>query len=1001
MSTRQLDNNAHQLPDLRASAQKYSRFSRPEPDFAINTSAIGRAFPDFSQGGSSSDDDSLSIEIGRGLKQKSNTKAGRLNEHSSNAQLSFDGDSMEFSAPMIGNYEVTGTPPLTQRQLSEKTGEATHGSSRRDAQARRPSGLQKEITRPSPPPSKTRDYGSGESKKGSEDNRRTLSSMHARVRDENERSRFSEERPPTIDLTARNTRFSSAKGQYTNSSLAMPTKFTSKQNLLQSLAPKNRPSAQTVQTPQGTQQSFILPDLPNISELVSGVYEDGTPVFSRHGKPRASRFVPASGKTSKRQEYASVNEIPIPDDEQAIFLSLKLLQDKVATLEKTNAEAENAIEDLQQKNRVLESEKVDTRRAPRSDTALYVKDSDSGNEVGGSQRKLLIEKNRKWELVRADECWLKLLGLESSFRTLQSQLDKSNRKVSTAETILKNITQERDSAVSQLGVAYFTIEQLKVENEGLKDKNSKLKARLGQLNGGREDETQVWMAREEARQEKLDRRTEAVRNVVEDNEMQPVGLQDETGFKSSHAEGPKQKVGSSTHKEANTMFDLLPGGRNLVEASKGGPRTVQINDAQESEDSVHEAHKTSGIGRVRSPRKAKNAQVDETSQNLTYLSFLEVKSHFTLAMQPLTCESQSEEISKLRKTLEQERIQRKQRRNKDYQPDDKNETISQAVAPEAQTKQTQEIPRKSAMKDLTARLANRNDATQQPVIAGTHSEHNRRHSETSILSTRSRRRGLNAENMTSAFIVPDITIRNPGSGSQSVPELRQEAEDILDGLVKHDGQNCTVCKRVIGNDEHHNHDATIRDVIKVPKPVPVSERMPQSSPYEDEPTIRPAQAPGLALAIVMKGLDDELAHLKIELTQYQNLYNGHDPALSKRKRKSVYRKIETLLEAIEVKADQLYALYDVLEGQKQEGCEISQEEVEITLQSVGIDAASLHLRGGADEEQQHEKEKPAVRQPWDLDSDGESVEDLPWEGIETTVETAGSGFGGRRRSSGV
>ena len=352
--------------------------------------------------------------------------------------------------------------------------------------------------------------------------------------------------------------------------------------------------------------------------------------------------------------------------------------------------------------------------------------------------------------------------------------------------------------------------------------------------------------------------------------------------------------------------------------------------------------------------------------------------------------------------MEQERIQRKQRRNKNYQPDDKNETITQAAAAEAQTKQSQEIPRKSAMKDLTSRSTGRNDAAQQSIKPGAHLEHNRRHSETSILSTRSRRRGLNAENMTSAFIVPDITIRNPGSGPQPVPELTKEAQDVLNGLVKHDGQNCTVCKRAIGHDEHHEHDATIRDAIKVPKPVPVSDRMPQSSPYEEEATIRPAQAPGLALAIVIKGLDDELAHLKIELTQYQALYNGHDPALSKRRRKMVYCKIETLLEAIEVKADQLYALYDVLEGQKQEGREISQEEVEITLQSVGIDAASLHLRGGgADEEQQHEKEKPSARQPWDLDSDGESVGDLPWEGIETTVETAQSGFGGRRRSSGA
>lgn len=961
MSTRQLDNNAPQLPELRASAQKYSRFARLEPDFAINTSAIGRAFPDFSQGGTSSDDDSLSIEVGRGLKKQSNSKAGKMNEYSSNAQLSVDGDSMDFSAPMIGNYEVTGTPPLTQRHLSKKNDEAPRGSLRRDAQVRRPSGLQQEITGPSPPPSKTRNYGSGESRKGSEENRRTLSSMHARVRDENERSRLSEERPPTLELTARNTRFGNVKGQHTASNGVMPTKFTSKQSLLQSLAPKNRQNSQTVATPQGTQQSFMLPDLPNISELVSGVYEDGTPVFSRHGKPRTSRFLSASGKASKSQNYLGVNEIPIPADEQAIFLSLKLLQDKVATLEKTNAEAENAIQDLRQKERVLEAEKNDRRRAPRSNSALGTTDSDGGQETGGSQRKLSIEKNR----------------LETSVRALQTQLDSSNRKTSTAEIILKNITQERDSAISQLGVAYFTIEQLKVENESLKGENNELKTRLGQLGSDHENETQKWIAKEEALQRKIGRRTEAVRSMIEEGGVQTSEPQDKKVAKSHHN-------GSSTHKEANTMFDLHPTGKDIDEPSKGGQRTVQIDESEDSEDSVYEAPKAKGKGKAQSSRSTKNAQGDEISQNLTYLSFLE-----------------SDEIAKLRKTLEQERIDRKQRRNRDRQPHDKNDTVTQIAPPEAQAKQPQQIfPRKSSMKDLTSRSTNRNDATEPSPFPSAQPEQNRRHSETSILSVRSRRRGLDAENMTSAFIVPDITIRNPGVDSHPVPELTKAAQDILDGLAKHDGQNCTVCKRAIGRGENHEHSTTVREAIKIAKPVPVSDRMPRSSPYEEEPTIRPAQAPGLALAVVMKGLDDELAHLKIELAQYQALYNGHDPALSKRKRKSVYHKIETLFKAIEVKADQVYALYDVLEGQKQDGHEISQEEVEITLQSVGINAAGLHLRGGgADEEQQDEKEKPSERQLWDLDSDAEDVDDLPWEGIETTIETTKSGFADRRRTS--
>lgn len=81
-------------------------------------------------------------------------------------------------------------------------------------------------------------------------------------------------------------------------------------------------------------------------------------------------------------------------------------------------------------------------------------------------------------------------GLQSSVHALEAQVDATTRKAATAETILKNITQERDSAVSQLGVAYFTIEQLKGDNEALREENHDLKTRIGQLTVNHESETQ-------------------------------------------------------------------------------------------------------------------------------------------------------------------------------------------------------------------------------------------------------------------------------------------------------------------------------------------------------------------------------------------------------------------------------------------------------------------------------------------------------------------------------
>ena len=254
--------------------------------------------------------------------------------------------------------------------------------------------------------------------------------------------------------------------------------------------------------------------------------------------------------------------------------------------------------------------------------------------------------------------------------------------------------------------------------------------------------------------------------------------------------------------------------------------------------------------------------------------------------------------------------------------------------------------------------------------------------------------------MTSAFILPDITIRMPKASDGQSPVLTKENLLVLDGLANHKAQNCTVCNRATGYGEDHVHGNTAKETITVTKPVPVSERIPQYMPGEEEPTMRPAQAPGLALATVLKGIEDEITHLKIKLAQYQTLYNSHDPALSKRKRKSCYQKMEDLLKAIDVKSDHIYALYDVLEGQKKEGQDLTEAEVEITLQSIGVDVAELRLRGGGKREA--EIGAKDGRHSWELTSEEGSDEELPWEGIETTVETTKSGFArsrGRRAST--
>ena len=220
-------------------------------------------------------------------------------------------------------------------------------------------------------------------------------------------------------------------------------------------------------------------------------------------------------------------------------------------------------------------------------------------------------------------------------RSLQGQLDNSNRKTSTTETILKTITQERDSAISQLGVAYFTIEQLKVEVEGLRGENDELKSRLAQLSNDHKNESQPSAAKDEALRQRLDRRTEAGQSILEETGVEPPELPERNVPKIRHAETTGRGMESSTRRDADTMFDLHHTRKDVDEYSKGGQRTVQMDDSPDSDDSVIETSKAKDKGRAHSPRNAKNAQ-EEPSQNLTYLSFLEVIIPFMLSLQPLT-----------------------------------------------------------------------------------------------------------------------------------------------------------------------------------------------------------------------------------------------------------------------------------------------------------------------------------------------------------------------------
>ena len=552
--------------------------------------------------------------------------------------------------------------------------------------------------------------------------------------------------------------------------------------------------------------------------------------------------------------------------------------------------------------------------------------------------------------------------METSVRSLQNDLDTSSRKLRTAETILRTITQERDSAVSQLSVAYVTIKQLEAENEDLKEENLVLRGPTQELSKGPENFTKKTA---NAPAEKVQTSAPQTTN---DSPSKSTRFAKRS---SRHTSSANQKNGPDFD-----VFDLTPKATTTVnDPNAFSQRNDHGGDPEESEASIEEGPrvKANTTAAKRKSSLRGGAQTEHSTRDLTYLSFLD-----------------SNEVAKLRKTLEQEHIERKQRLELKQHSSKVEEPHNDQQPLFAAQESQRTMPRKSSMKDLTSRSVGTNieDAA---ANVGHGLNHTRRQSEPS-LSTRSRRHGINVDNMTSAFIVPDITIRSNTGKLHGNAELSKQMKN-LEELAQHNGENCTVCK--------FNPNSNLPHVLTIPKPVPVSDRAPITGSYEEEPTIRPSQPPGLALATVIKSLEDEITHLKVQLTKYQALYSSHDPALSKRKRKSVQTKIESLLQTIDTKSDQIYALYDVLEGQKRDDQEMSEEEVEITLQSVGIDPARLNLRGGGVAEGDGPKGETTERRAWDLSSEDED-DDLPWEGIESTVDTTkNSSSRARRRSTGV
>ncbi|KAJ5093207.1 hypothetical protein N7456_009068 [Penicillium angulare] len=922
---------------------RYSNVHEDEPDFVINTSTLDQCFPEFSQlptseeeveGDEIFDENSEpSMELGRAV-----GKSARRIDDSRDSVMSFQ-NSVRSSSPAVRVEYPTpqkNLPPprsTTRRAVSENL--------RKDAQLRRANQAQKEHMM------------SPQISKNQREQRRTLSDMHAKVRDNYDGSFLEDERPAPYETKSRSTRF----GNPNNSQeIADAIERVSREAYAKEIgksnstaSPRRQASSNTQKNNMGdtmTRNSFLLPDLPNISELVSGVYEDGTPVFSHR---RSTRFVsPPHDATdvSLTREHMPLDAIPIPEDEKALFVSLRLLQDKVSELERFKSDAERRLEHYREENASLKTSKS------RHSDKYTVDDAESRKAS-----KRLASENQK---------------LEAANIALQNQLDIADRKAQVQEAAVRRLNQDRESAISQLGVAYLESRELKAENEELRRENAELKSQMSQSPSKRVRE-----------QETVDSESSVTASDVDESQMytgrsadmsrSTKDLTSKSATKSRRQDESRAKVSTQVNKEISRLekeraeeelFSIdIPTMKRSSKSSKATVRHPESKSAKKQPNTSKQRVKRVVVEDVSEPVEAtEQSRMPSEVDELTLLSIID-----------------ENEIARLRKTLEEERLSRKQRRSSAV----KEPTTTETVNTTRQSILKAPLPRKSSLRepkvqiprpasatgDITTRSVTTTAEGDNSLVVPT-AERPRRHSDHSVNSVASqRKKRKNIEDMTSAFILPDITLGRAELAASNPTRLPESDQRALDKLAQHEGKNCMICKNVLPNDTC-NHEP-----VKVTKPIPVSDRMPKPSPYNEEPTMRPSQSPAVALATVLKTLEDELSHLKMQLATYQSAYNKLDVSFGKRQRKTLLEKIETVLRDIDMKSDQIYALYDVLEGQKG-GHEMTEQEMEMTLETIGIDVTGAPDVTGTTNKSSRLAE-----------SDDE--DELPWEGIESTAELTG------------
>ena len=590
-------------------------------------------------------------------------------------------------------------------------------------------------------------------------------------------------------------------------------------------------------------------------------------------------------------------------------------------------------------------------------------------------------------------------ALKEQLVELKAKREQELRRWSNRESELRGRVERRDETIRHF--QDMTQEQT---NEAMRLDNDNLREELAQLAAQNEDDARRWLKKEGQLKRKIEiaREKEGLTREIlsvrqaSGQQFNPPDLSDEkaNGFaeamptfserkpsirredtRTRIANRVQQEVRNSrfassihvsqTEKSPRKSFIKLSSTSNLASNPANLSRSVSAPVANNNVDIADDAESTTDLSlapRGGNPYLMRGGATQvtpavpvleaPTALDLTELSYID-----------------ADQIAQLRRALEEERVNvRTRAASAPVERPTREDTVRSAASGK---NRQQSLPRKSSMKDITERttgtvfedltghVSNHDDMddinqTQQSGV------------DTSMLSNTSRRRrSAPLDNMTSAFIVPDIQIKGRKESTSKI-EHTQKVDSR-----SHDNENCTVCRRDTAESSPNP--------VQVPKLVPASSRMPD----DVDATLRPSCSPKEALALVVKELLDERAHLHIELAAHRALLEAHDVSLGMRKRTSINDAIKELLRQIEVKDTQIYHLYDVLEGQNDH--EITEQDIEDITREIRLEERQRQ----ASPVKKSKDKKVTIRSFHSSDNEGAQLsadeEELPWEGFDDTV----------------